>query len=87
MQPEYETGAEGAHANRKMSDIVKDQDPLTLLPDTTVKEACRQMRNRRVRAVLVTRRTAVLPGFLSSAMPFIASSPREGTREIRDLLM
>jgi CBS domain-containing protein len=39
---------------RKMSDIVRDQDPLTLPPDATVKEACRRMRDRRVGAVLVT---------------------------------
>jgi CBS domain-containing protein len=39
---------------RKMSDIVRDQNPLTLPPDATVQEACRQMRDRRVGAVLVT---------------------------------
>jgi CBS domain-containing protein len=39
---------------RKMSDIVHDQDPLTLPPQATVKEACRHMRDRRVGAVLVT---------------------------------
>jgi CBS domain-containing protein len=39
---------------RKMSDIVRQQDPLTLPPDATVKEACRHMRDRRVGAVLVT---------------------------------
>jgi CBS domain-containing protein len=39
---------------RKMSDIVRHQDPLTLPPDVTVQEACRHMRDRRVGAVLVT---------------------------------
>jgi CBS domain-containing protein len=39
---------------RKMSDIVRDQNPLTLSPQATVKEACRHMRDRRVGAVLVT---------------------------------
>ncbi len=39
---------------RKMSDIVRHQEPLTLPPDATVKEACRRMRDRRVGAVLVT---------------------------------
>ena len=38
----------------KMSDIVRHQDPLTLPPDATVKDACRHMRDRRVGAVLVT---------------------------------
>ncbi len=39
---------------RKMSDIVHDQNPLTLPPDATVQEACRRMRERYVGAVLVT---------------------------------
>ncbi len=39
---------------RKMSDIVRRQDPVTLPPHATVKEACRRMRERRVGAVLVT---------------------------------
>ena len=39
---------------RKMSDIVRNQDPVTLPPSATVREACRYMRDRRVGAVLVT---------------------------------
>ena len=39
---------------RKMSDIVRNQDPLTLQPHATVREACQHMRERRVGAVLVT---------------------------------
>jgi CBS domain-containing protein len=39
---------------RKMSDIVRNQDPVTLQPDATVREACHRMRERRVGAVLVT---------------------------------
>jgi CBS domain-containing protein len=39
---------------RKMSDIVRHQDPVTLPPSATVKEACQRMRERRVGAVLVT---------------------------------
>jgi CBS domain-containing protein len=39
---------------RKMSDIVHDQNPLTLPPEATVQEACRRMRERYVGAVLVT---------------------------------
>jgi CBS domain-containing protein len=44
----------GGMVMRKMSDIVRDQNPLTLPPDATVQEACRHMRDRRVGAVLVT---------------------------------
>ena len=39
---------------RNMSDIVRNQDPVTLPPSATVREACRYMRDRRVGAVLVT---------------------------------
>lgn len=39
---------------RHLSDIVRHQNPLTLPPDTTVKRACQEMRDRRVGAVLVT---------------------------------
>ena len=38
---------------RKMSDFVRNQDPLTLPPDATVEEACRHMRDRRLGAVRV----------------------------------
>jgi len=36
-----------------MSDIVRNQDPVTLPPSATVRDACRYMRERRVGAVLV----------------------------------
>jgi CBS domain-containing protein len=39
--------------NRRMSDIVKHQNPLTLPASTPVKHACAWMRDRRVGAVLV----------------------------------
>lgn len=41
-------------AMRQMSDIVRNQNPVTLLPADTVKHACERMRDRRVGAVLVT---------------------------------
>jgi CBS domain-containing protein len=37
-----------------MSDIVRDQHPLTLPPTTSVRQACQRMRRRKVGAVLVT---------------------------------
>ena len=39
---------------RQLSDIVLHQTPLVLPPETSVKDACRSMRDRRVGAVLVT---------------------------------
>jgi CBS domain-containing protein len=50
---------------RKMSDIVRHQDPLTLPPDATVKDACRHMRDRRVGAVLVTEADRRLVGIFT----------------------
>ena len=50
---------------RKMSDIVRNQDPLTLPPETTVKDACRHMRDRRVGAVLVTEADGRLVGIFT----------------------
>ena len=41
-------------AMRHMSDLVRNQDPLTLLPTATVGDAARRMRERNVGAVLVT---------------------------------
>jgi len=43
-----------------MPDVVHDQTPLTLPPDTTVKEACRRMHDRRASAVVVTKGKAPL---------------------------
>jgi CBS domain-containing protein len=43
-----------------MPDVVHDQTPLTLSPDTTVKEACRRMQDRRASAVVVTKDRAPL---------------------------
>ena len=40
--------------DRLMSEMVRNQQPLTLHADATVAEACRQMCERRVDAVLVT---------------------------------
>ena len=39
---------------RRMSDIIRNQNPLTMPPVTTVRQACQSMRQRKVGAVLVT---------------------------------
>ena len=38
---------------RHMLDIIHDQNPVTLTPDKSVKEACELMRTRRIGAILV----------------------------------
>ena len=50
---------------RKMSEIVRNQDPLTLPPNATVAEACQCMRDRRVGAVLVTEADGRLVGIFT----------------------
>lgn len=50
---------------RSMFDLVRDQSPLTLPPTTTVMEAARQMRKRRVGAALVTDPDATLVGIFT----------------------
>ena len=50
---------------RKVSDIVRNRDPVTLQPDATVREACQRMRERRVGAVLVTETDQQLLGIFT----------------------
>ena len=40
--------------NRDMAEIIRNQKPLMMAPDTPVREACRMMHARNVGAVLVT---------------------------------
>jgi CBS domain-containing protein len=50
---------------RKMSEIVRNQDPLTLPSNATVGGACQCMRDRRVGAVLVTEADGRLVGIFT----------------------
>ena len=50
---------------RKMSDFVRNQDPVTLPPSATVRKACQCMRDRRVGAVLVTEGDRCLVGIFT----------------------
>jgi CBS domain-containing protein len=50
---------------RKLSDIVRNQDPVTLSPSATVRKACQSMRARRVGAVLVTEGDRSLVGIFT----------------------
>jgi len=50
---------------RQMSDIVRNQRPLTLPPTATVKLACLSMRERKVGAVLVTDKAHHLLGIFT----------------------
>ncbi|MGE0736124.1 MAG: cyclic nucleotide-binding/CBS domain-containing protein [Alphaproteobacteria bacterium] len=50
---------------RSMADIVRNQDPVVLPPEASVKDACRAMRDRRVGAVLVARDDLTLLGIFT----------------------
>ena len=50
---------------RRMSDIVRNQNPVTLPPTATVKAACQCMRQHKVGAVLVTDAEKHLLGILT----------------------
>ncbi len=51
--------------NRQMSEILRNQKPLTLPPEASVQEACRHMHARRVGAVLVTDAKGALQGIFT----------------------
>ena len=51
--------------NRQMSEILRNQKPLTLPPEASVQEACRHMHVRRVGAVLVTDAKGALQGIFT----------------------
>jgi CBS domain-containing protein len=50
---------------RKMSDLVRDQNPVMLPPSASVLEAARHMRDRRIGAVLVAESDASLVGIFT----------------------
>jgi len=50
---------------RHLSDVIRDQTPLTLPPTATVKEACQCMSDRHVGAVLVTEKHGRLMGIFT----------------------
>jgi CBS domain-containing protein len=52
-------------SNRKLGEIVRRQSAVTLPITATVQEACRQMRDRRVGAVLVTEGDGRLSGLFT----------------------
>jgi CBS domain-containing protein len=51
---------------RRLSDIIYNQQPLTLLATTDVKAACRAMRERRVGSILVTDEHGRLAGIFTA---------------------
>jgi CBS domain-containing protein len=50
---------------RRLSDIVRNQNPVTLPPSASVKHACERMRHHKVGAVLVTDEKGRLVGIFT----------------------
>jgi CBS domain-containing protein len=51
--------------NREMTEIIRNQTPVTLAPATTVQEACKCMHDRRIGAVLITDADGGLAGIFT----------------------
>jgi len=73
---EFSVGAEQGviMLNRQMAEIVRNQVPLTLPPETSVQAACKRMHERGVGAVLVTGAKGRLVGIFTGrdAVRFLA---------------
>ena len=52
---------------RRLSEIVRDQHPVTMDPDATVREACQRMHDQRFASVLVTDDRSSLLGIFTRA--------------------
>ena len=50
---------------RQLSDIIRNQNPLTMPPNTTVRHACQMMHDRRVGAILVCDKAGRLLGIFT----------------------
>lgn len=67
---------------RHLSDMVHDKNPVTLPETATVQEACRQMHDRRVGAVLVTDKRHHLIGIFTGrdVVARVAAAGRDATK-------
>lgn len=67
---------------RRLSDIVYNQQPLTLGPTTSVKDACKKMRERHAGSVLVTDDTGALLGIFTGrdAVARVLAAGKDATK-------
>jgi CBS domain-containing protein len=74
--------------NRQMVEIVRNQVPLTLPPETTVQAACKHMHERRVGAVLVTDTKRRLVGIFTGrdAVRFLARGKNPSEVSLKQLM-
>jgi CBS domain-containing protein len=74
--------------NRFMAEIIRNQVPLTMPPDTTVREACKAMDERKVGAVLVTAPDSALLGIFTGrdAVRVLGHGKDPGKARLRDVM-
>jgi len=74
--------------NRQMSEIIRQQVPLTLSPKATVQEACKWMHKRKVGAVLVTDAKGKLVGIFTGrdAVRLLATAKDPVTTPLRAVM-
>lgn len=74
--------------NREMSEIIRGQQPVTMPAGATVQDACRQMHERRVGAVLVTDRNARLVGIFTGrdVVKMLAQGKNVANTHLRDVM-
>jgi CBS domain-containing protein len=74
--------------NREMAEIVRNQVPLTLPPETTVQAACKHMHERRVGAVLVTDAKGRLVGIFTGrdAVRFLAHGKSPSEADLKQVM-
>jgi len=74
---------------RHLSDVVRDQKPLTLPPSATVKEACQSMNDRHLGAVLVTEKHGRLVGIFTgrdAVCRVLAAGKSAATTRLKDVM-
>ena len=74
---------------RHLSDIVREQRPLTLPPSATVKEACQSMNDRHLGAVLVTEKHGRLVGIFTgrdAVCRVLAAGKSPATTKLKDVM-
>jgi CBS domain-containing protein len=74
--------------NREMSEIIRQQKPLTMPPDTSVQEACKQMHARKAGAVLVVTERSRLSGIFTGrdAVRVLAKGKDPAATMLKDVM-
>jgi CBS domain-containing protein len=74
--------------NREMAEIIRNQQPLTLPPTATVREACGHMHKRNVGAVLVTASNGALVGIFTGrdAVRVLAEGKNAATTPLKQVM-